>query len=200
MLHGGIARGLGLAAVALAGAAHSAQAGFALVSQQVELNYRQREADFSLVFNQPPDFQTRDVLGRPVNSFQYEIVPDTTTPIENFAVSSIRAVVRGDELDGSGRIPVRDGIEISRDAAPDAGGWGFVRGAVPIQLAGERLTFATPLQLLDDHGGPFAYRLLTTENGQTTSVVTGVAVPLPAAVWLAATSIPLLLAWRRFIR
>ena len=192
MSHGGIARGVVLAAVALTGAARSAWAGFALVSQQVELNDRLHEADFSLLFNQPPDFQTRDALGRPVNSFQYEIVPDTTSPIENLPVSSIRAVIRGDEINGTGRIPIRDGIEASRDAAPQAGGWGAVRGSVPFQLQGTRLTFAAPLQMLDDHGDPFSYRLLTTQSGQTTSIVTGVAVPLPAACWLAMTALPLL--------
>src|SRR5438270_397238 len=141
MSHGGIARGLVVAVVAVSGAVRTARAGFAIVSQQVELDYRQQEADFSLTFNQPPDFRSRDALGRPLNSFQYEIVPDTSAPIEDFPVTAIRAVVRGDEIDGAGRIPVRDGIETARDTVAAAGGWGLVRGTVPFELSGPRLTF-----------------------------------------------------------
>ena len=41
--------------------------------------------------------------------------------------------------------------------------------------------------------GDFAYRVFTTEYGLTTSAVTGAAVPLPPAVWMAFATIPLLL-------
>ena len=193
MFHGGIARVLTLVGALVVGIAAPTRAGFQLVSQQAEVDLRQHEATFFLTFTQPPDFHTRDALGRLANSFQYEIRPTTgNAVVPDIPLIDVRSVVRGDEISGN-MLPVRNGIETARDTNPAAGGWGSVRGSVPFTLSANRLTFTAPLQLLDAPSGDFAYRVFTTEYGLTTSAVTGAAVPLPPAAWMAFAALPLLL-------
>lgn len=159
-----------------------ARAGLLILSQSVTVNLDQGRATFTLAFDHLPMFGPRDPLGRPFESFQYEIAPDCAN-IDQCPFTAIRAVVRGDEIDGGHVIPIRDGIENGSDPNPVSGGWGFVRGDVPYQLRGSTLTFSAPLSLLQDPDGRFAYRVFTTSSGQTDSLVTGQSIPLPAAVW-----------------
>jgi len=189
--HGGVAGVLAVVGALVGSTAVTARAGFQLASQRAQVDLRQREATFFLTFTQPPDFQTRDALGRRANSFQYEISPITSSLTADIPLIDVRAVVRGDEIMGD-RLPIRDGIETARDPNQAAGGWGYVRGTVPFTLSGDRLTFTAPLSLLDAPDGQFAYRVFTTEFGQTTSAVTGAAVPLPPAAWLVLTALPLI--------
>ena len=159
-----------------------ARAGLLILSQSVNVNLGQGRATFTIAFDHPPTFGPRDTLGRPLESFQYEIAPDCTN-IDACPFTAIRAVVRGDEIDGGNVVPIRDGIENGSDPNPASGDWGYVRGDVPFQLRGSTLTFSAPLSLLQDPGGQFAYRVFTTSSGQTDSLVTGQSIPLPAAVW-----------------
>jgi hypothetical protein len=159
-----------------------ARAGLLILSQSVNVSLDQRQAIFTLSFDHLPMFGPRDSLGRPLESFQYEIAPDCTN-IDQCPFTAIRAVVRGDEIDGGHLIPIRDGIENGSDPNPASGGWGYVRGDVPFHLHGSTLTFSAPLPLLQGPDGQFAYRVFTTSSGQTDSLVTGQSIPLPAAVW-----------------
>ena len=159
-----------------------ARAGLLILSQSVNVSLDQQEATFTVAFDHPPMFGPRDSLGRPLESFQYEIAPDCTN-IDQCPFTAIRAVVRGDEIDGGHMIPIRDGIENGSDPNPASGGWGYVRGDVPFQLRGDTLTFSAPLSMLQAPDGQFAYRVFTTSSGQTDSLVTGQSIPLPAALW-----------------
>jgi len=165
-------------------AAVPAEAGLEILSQSVNVDFHEREAFFTLLFDQPPRFDLRDTLGRPVDSFQYEIVPDARD-IDQSSITDIRAIIRGDEIGQSSRIPIRDGIETASDPSPVSGGWGYIRGSVPFTLNGGELTFSAPLSLLDDPSGHFAYRVFTTDSGQTVSVLTSHFVPLPPMFWVA---------------
>ena len=174
-----------LSLLLLGSAAAPALGGLQIVSQSVDVNWLERQAIFSLAFDHPPQFDVRDSLGRPLESFQYEIVPDATD-INHEPFTAIRAVIRGDEIDRTMTIPIRDGIESATDPAPQAGGWGYVRGQVPLSLDGSRASFAAPLWMLDAPDGRFAYRVFATTSGETTSLMTGAFVPLPPMFWIAA--------------
>lgn len=158
------------------------RAGLFIDSQSVKVSSDLRQATFTIAFDHPPDFALRDSLGRPLESFQYEIAPDCTD-IDQCPFTAIRAVVRGDEIGSGQQVPIRDGVENGSDPSPASGGWGNVRGSVPFRLQGSTLTFSTPLSLLQDPDGDFAYRVFTTSSGQTESLVTGESIPLPAALW-----------------
>ena len=120
-----------------------------------------------------------DSVGRHVDSFQYEIVPNTSLPISHFALEDVRAVIRGDEIGSGQTIPIRNGFQNGSDPNPASGGWGLVRGTVPFNLQGSEMKFSASFNLLDTVDGGFAYRLFTTNFGSTVTEVTGVSVPLP---------------------
>ena len=173
-------------------AAALARGGIRIVSQSADVNLAAGDAAFTLVFDSPPDFRTRDVLGRPADSFQYEIAPGTTD-INQLPFTNISAVIRGDEIGDSDLIPVRNGVADGSDPNPAAGGWGTVRGELPFVLVGERLTFTAPLSVLDAPAGVFSYRVFTTSYGRTTSVASAAVIPLPAADWTGGTMLLALL-------
>src|SRR5258708_5839575 len=58
-------------AVALSSVVSTARADFLLESQSLSIDKKSQVADFSLTFNQTPDFATLDALG-PANSFQID--------------------------------------------------------------------------------------------------------------------------------
>ena len=128
-----MSRGCSACAIALLGGAiilllgGSASAGLTIVSQKVKVDYGDREVFFTLVFNHAPDFVTTDMYGRPADSFQYEIVPNTNSSIENYPLQAVRTVIRGDEIGPGSLLPIRDGFENGSDPSPTSGGWGFVR-------------------------------------------------------------------------
>jgi hypothetical protein len=158
-------------------------AGLSIESQSVSVDRADQDVSFTLDFNKSPDFTTTDLFGRHADSFQYEIVPNTTRGIDNFAFEDIRAVIRGDEISPS-MIPIRDGFENGSDPNPASGGWGKILGAVPYSLHGNQLSFTAPFNLLGvtNPNGGFAYRVFTTNFGATVSNVEGVSIPLPAAL------------------
>ena len=153
-----------------------------IASQSVQLDLPGGQADFSLTFDHPPDFDHPDSLGRRHDSFQYEIAP-SLSDIQNADLFAITAVVRGDEI-GATLLPIRAGVANGIDPTPVAGGWGPLIGSVPYHLNGSNITFAAPLDLLGTPDGNFGYRVFTTNYGSTVSLQTGsAAVSLPRAVW-----------------
>jgi hypothetical protein len=145
--------------------------------------------NFTVEFNQAPDFFTQDSFGRVANAFQYFIYGDRSLPYPEL----FDAVIRGEEIHLTGdTLPIRDSVP--HDPDPAAGGWGAIRGAVPFRLDGDVLTFSTPLPLISDHStdGHFDYRLYTVEFGGLTravesqSTVLSTAVPEPSTAVLMA--------------
>lgn len=201
----------GLLAVGAGGAAfagggvrpqHSEQPGqepqeperFAIVSESATVDPIRRQVEFELLFNQAPDLFTVDEFGRPAKSFQYEINPDYTgSPFED-PLASLRAIVRGDEVRAAGKLRVRN-ANTTPDPDPIAGGWGGLRGAVPLEIEpldggdGAWLRFTASYDLLKETEGVFAYRVFTTEFGETTSRIEATVIPLPPALWAGAAAL-----------
>ena len=171
--------------VILAGAillsCQSTRAGLQLVSQSIQVDKPYRQVDFSLTFNHAPDFQTVDSFGRPADSFQYEIVPNTSAPFDQLSFLSIAAVIRGDEI-GGGMLPIRNGVQNGSDPSPLSGGWGTIRASVPFTLNGNQLSFDASFNMLGTANGLFSYEVCTTNFGATVSEAQGVSVPLPPAL------------------
>jgi hypothetical protein len=118
--------------------------------------------DFAATFDRAPDLRRFDEFGRRANSFQYFIVGDDTLP----DLEQWDAIIRGDELSlTSGLLPIRNSSPL--DPAPEAGGWGTIRAAVPFRLHGRELTISAPLSAVSDHStdGAFAYSLETYTFG-----------------------------------
>lgn len=186
----------------------SEQPSFFLVEESVGVDRVRGVVEFQLTFSEPPDFLSVDEFGRPVNSFQYEINPAFTgTALGDGGVGPVQTVLRGDEIRLT---PGRDDLRVRTalgdpDPDPASGGWGQVRGTVPLDLDGDNtLRFRAGFDLLKEEGdGVFAYRVFTTEHGATTAMVEAVAIPLPPAVWigggtmLAAAGGTVLARWRR---
>jgi hypothetical protein len=182
---------------------------FALLDQSVHVDPVRRVARFHLVFTRPPDFLHSDEFDRPDNSFQFEINPTFAGgpgELLRDGVGDVQTVVRGDELRYTGGKLLR--IRTTRgdpDPDPAAGGWGEVRGAVPIHLSRNELDFAADFDTLKEDGdGRFAYRVFTTQHGETTSSLEAIAVPVPPAVWIGGSTLLMAIGaqfwWRRRIR
>jgi hypothetical protein len=153
-----------------------------IVQQSVRLDEALSAAQFSITFSRAPDFTTLDSDGRRADSFQYEIAPDFTS-ISQASFENITAIVRGDEITRH-LLPIRAGINDGVDPSLASGGWGPVRATVPYSLHDDTLSFLAPLTDLDALDGVFAYRVFTTQFGDTVSLVSGSsAVGLPPAVW-----------------
>ncbi len=153
---------------------------FVIDSQSVVVDIGNQEALFTIVFNRIPDFYTLDEFGRPVDGFQYYIDFDCN-PVwqgSNFA----ETIIRGSEIYAYGLIPLRDATGDSAD--PTSGGWGEIRGLVPYQLDGTKLTFTVSLQGIGDTDGQFGYALQLGEYGATTDWLYVPEVPEPTTVLL----------------
>jgi hypothetical protein len=161
-----------------------ALAGLSIVSQQVDVDRADHEVVFTLDFNHAPDFKTVDSLGRHLDSFQYEIVPNTSTPIDQLPFASVGAVIRGDEIGSGHVVPIRNGFSKGVDPNPAAGGWGTVRGTMPFTVSGNNLTLTASFNQIGTNNGVFSYRVFTTNFGSTVSSIDSVSisVPTPAAL------------------
>lgn len=118
--------------------------------------------EFTIQFDQRPDFRSVDEFGRPADSFQYFIVGDETLGFPD----RLDTIVRGVELEPKSRLlPIR--AAAPPDPAPAAGGWGATRAVVPYELHGRTLTFSAALDDLSDHStdGSFTYILETYHFG-----------------------------------
>ena len=161
-----------LASLGAVSAAHGASTSFELVSHDVQVDKVAQSATFTLTFNQAPDFQS--------NAFQYEVDAawaGMDGPPLDF--NSITTVIRGSEIAAANALPIRDR---DGDGGAGAGGWGPIRDLVPFTVQDNKLTFTTDLSDIGDSDGVFRYRLFTTDSGNVTSDVRGVAIPLPPGV------------------
>lgn len=162
-------------------AARCASAALSIVSQSVAVDRSDKEVLFSLVFNQAPNFTTTDSYGRPEDSFQYEIIPNTSQSIDSFPFLSVATVIRGDEIGSGSVMPIRYGFGHGSDPSPASGGWGPIIATVPFTLTGSKMSWDAPFDVLGTTNGQFAYRVFTTNFGATVSSVESVSIPLPAA-------------------
>jgi hypothetical protein len=126
-----------------------------LVSQSAILNAPTQEVQFTLEYNQPPDFQSVDAYGRQVNSFQYYIFYNNN-PFTAADAPTTNALIQGWPVHYAGSFAVCDGGHGSPDT-----GWGPLRGYVPYQLTGSTVTFTVPMATVGAPDGSFGYRLRT---------------------------------------
>lgn len=174
---------------------------FVFVSESAVFNPAMQEVSFRIEFNQAPDFNTVDAVGRQANSFQYFIVGDPSLPYP----AHFDAIIRGEELHFTGNVlRIRDSLPPA-DPTQISGGWGPVRGVVPFTLVGNVFTFSAPLQLISDHSldGQFTYTLESYEFGGLTRHATNrsVVVPEPSSlVLLCIGTLGLLARGRRRLR
>jgi hypothetical protein len=181
------------AAVAVLSAGLVARAQFSIVSQSAVLDPSTQFVDFTIDFNQVPDFITTDEFGRPADTYQYYIFGDTSLPYPAYYDSIIRGVEAPATTD---LIPIRNAAPPVSD--PAAGGWGSIRGEVPFTLDGDVLSFTVPLSVISDHSvdGIFSYTLETYTYGATTDSVTtqdtiseAVVTPEPSSILLLGTGL-----------
>ena len=185
-------RTLACAAVALSLAGASVARGeFALVSQDLAMNRSTRSVDFSLTFNQPPDFYHAASDGTPANSFQVEfngaVDPVTSLP------EDLTAVVRGDEIHSAGAIRVRSP---RGNGGAGSGGWGPVVGTVPFTSVGDTVTFAIPTDQLGWSGGAWSATTYSLSAGELTAQRSVSSVPAPRAVWAGSAGLAVVAAWQ----
>ena len=173
-----------------AAASSYGQGAFLLTSGSVGNIDGAGNVDFSLTFNQVPDFFTVDQFGRQANSFQFYIATSPFTGL--FPPRPYASLIRGEEIHVAGDLRVRN--DSPPDPDPNASGWGSIRGIVPFTLNGQTLTFSVPSSVLNV-SGPFAYTLQLTSYGGGTNagVYPGLSggpipiiVPEPTSSWLAA--------------
>ncbi len=150
-----------------------------MISQKVQVDQSDQQVHFTLVFDHTPDFQTFDSFGRPEDSFQYEIIPNTGKQFSSLSFGDIRTVIRGDEIGSGNVLPIRNGLQNGSDPSFASGGWGFIRATVPFQLQGDQLSFGASFNQLDTPSGLFSYRVFTTNFGSTVSITESVSVPTP---------------------
>ncbi len=142
--------------VFLVGGARAAPDEFMFVSENAVYDPTTQVVDFTVTFNQPPDFATVDAVGRQADSFQYFIVGDAQQPYP----ATYDAIIRGEELHlAPETLRIRNATPSVSD--PVAGGWGSLRGVVPSTVKGAVLTFSVPLHVLTTHShdGLFTYTL-----------------------------------------
>jgi hypothetical protein len=151
-----------------------ANAEFFFETQSAIFNPVSNTVNFTVGFNQEPDFYTVDQFGRQANSFQYYIIgnPNLGYPQE------FDAIIRGDEIHVTGNtLPIRSAFPFGQD--PNSGGWGAIRGVVPFIINGNILSFSAPISYLSDHGIPYNYIFGSYQYGSTTGEVTGVVEGVP---------------------
>ena len=153
-----------LAGIATTAGVREARAGFEIVKPTVWVDRTRQQAHFQLRFNRPPDFQTVDEFGRPMNSFQFFVNPDWSGDPGNLQLDygPGRDVLRGDEIHLAGQIRIRDGMP-SDTTGPEAGGWGPMVAAVPYQMEGTTLSFQVPWKEMREKGPAISWSVISTE-------------------------------------
>jgi hypothetical protein len=165
-----------LGLIALAAGGPSAKADFLLESQSLTVDRKDQTADFSLTFNQAPDFTTLDSLGRPANSFQIEYAANYDPSIK--FQKSLTGIVRGDEIHIADDLRIRSA---NGNGGPDAGGWGPIVGSVPFSLIGDTVSFSIPTVDLGGFTKTSAYDVFSLAYGKQTVNQFVTMVPTPAA-------------------
>ena len=179
-----------LAALSSLAVAATAQADFALVSQDLTVNAPQRSLQFALKFNQAPDFNSVAADGTPDNSFQVEFAgaadPSTSLP------GDITAVVRGDEIHTAHAVRIRSALG---DGGPDGGGWGPVVKSVPFEQFGNTVTFAVPTDALGWTGGAWQANIFSLQAGALTAQQSVSSIPAPPAFWAGLAGLAAVAVW-----
>ena len=167
-----------VAALVFGGLVPAARADFSLVSEDLSINRTSGVADFSLTFNQKPDFATLAADGTPANSFQVEF--DGATAPGSAVPNDLTAVVRGDEIHVDNTVRVR---APSGNGGPGSGGWGPIVDAVPYSLTGNTVQFAMPTADLGWTGGAWQANVYSLADGDLTAQQTVTSIPAPPAFW-----------------
>jgi hypothetical protein len=157
-----------------------ARGSFEIISSDVTVDAATARTNFSITFNQPPDFFGADALGRANNAFQYFY--DAEPGGFEFSGEDV-VVIRGPEIRFGNGIPVRDSLNSTGETFPNAEGWGTLRGMADYEVDGSKLSFTFPWRTLNESNRRFSYRLIATERGELTSDVSRVMIPLHPAVW-----------------
>jgi hypothetical protein len=156
-----------------------ARADFMLDSQSMSIDSKNQSLDFSLTFDQTPNFTTLNSAGQPVDSFDIEFNGNYNPASTASFLNSVTGVVRGDEIHIDSTIPIRSA---TGNGGPNSGGWGPVTDAVPYSLIGETISFSVPEKDLGySSGHSFQYDVLSLMNGQETARQFVTMVPTPAA-------------------
>jgi hypothetical protein len=161
----GIAAALVLAALVPSYAGATRSTALAVRSESATYHRSTGLVTFRITFNRAPDFATTDDLGRQADEFQYFVGSD-----EPEAPWLYDSVIRGAEIHSSGLVRVRNNALVP-DPAPEAGGWGTVRGDASFDLRGPVLRFSAPLSVVTDRTDLDAlpYMLETYQFGEQTS-------------------------------
>ena len=157
----------------LAQPAHAQVPPFEFVSESAIYNPATGDVQFTVEFNQPPDFWTADFIGRQNHAFQFFIDGDPNLPYP----TNYDAIIGGAEIyDSIDRIRIR-----KPNSTDPLAGWGPVRASVPFSLDGNSLRFSAPLEVLTDKsdGGLFSYELEVYEDGGLTNYVFSESIVLP---------------------
>lgn len=170
-------------------------AGLTILSHDVVSNTTTRRSTFSITFDRPPDFYSTSLEGYPRQGFQYFY--DSEPGGFEFSGDDVR-VIRGVEIRFDDTIPIRESLNPSGEAFPNAEGWGPSRGDVPFELDDETIHFSVPWTMLGEVDGKFSYILFALESGELTDEHhysrNGVVIPLPGALraltWLAVVAAP----------
>jgi hypothetical protein len=154
------------AVILIISSALGAQAACFLIDTQfVLIDPTTQDVQFSITFNQAPDFFVVDAYGRPEDQFQYK-TPDS--------------VIRGGEIYITGNtLRIRS---YGPSQSGPAGGWGPVVVAVPYSLIGNTLTFSAPLHLFSATDF-FSYEVATYSYGLTGSDLTAASQTPEPATW-----------------
>ena len=160
----------------------SASGGFQLISQSHVVDAERRETTFMLEFSESPKFDRPVGSAGPssvieANSFQLFYGSNLDGPD---VLGEDVVVLRGPEIRFDNDLRIRD--TLGMDDAPPAGGFGPVRGSVPITVDDEAVTFTVPWELLGETDTNYRFTIEAYERGELTSSVS-VAAPLPPALW-----------------
>jgi hypothetical protein len=168
-----------IAGSTLLAAVPAARADFTLVSQGLTIDEKDHLADFSLTFNQKPNFTYVDSDGRPTDSFQYSF-DGNFNPAVDGPYGQPTAIIRGDEIHLDNTIVIRNP---NGDGGPNSGGWGPVMASVPFKLIGDTVDFAVPTADLGITDHSYQYQVYSLSSGSLTADQTVSVIPLPSAFY-----------------
>src|SRR5687768_16650859 len=149
----------------------NAYGGFVLISQSHVVDAARRQTMFMLEFSEPPDFR-RTVTAAPggvrVEANAFQIFYGSSLIGEDVLGKDV-VVLRGPEIRYDGDLPVRDTLGMDED--PRAGGFGPMRGSVPLELVDDTVTFTVPWKLLGESDTEYRFTIEAYERGELTSSV-----------------------------
>jgi hypothetical protein len=148
------------------------------VSQDLSIDRQDQTADFTLTFNQAPDFTALNSRGIPNESFQVEFAGDYAPTGPGFP-RDLTAVVRGDEIHDADALRIRAAHGVGGSGS---GGWGPVVDTVPFKLVGDTVSFSVPTRDLGWSGRDYQYNAFSLQYGKLTAQEVVTMVPTPTAL------------------